>query len=165
MRAKVTSIRTPADSNAPLAVGLNGAFDVKLSPDGQRLYTTGTLSVALAVFERNPDNGALSQVQTLYAAEVPALDGACEIGLSPDGASLYVTGYQADAVTAFQLANPIPTLYNLQPASAAAGSPGLTLSVQGENFVPGAAAYVNGAADRPNSSIPMRWKSSWRQPT
>ena len=47
-------------------------MNVKLSPDGQRLYATGTLSVALAVFERNPDNGALSQVQTLYAAEIPA---------------------------------------------------------------------------------------------
>jgi predicted outer membrane repeat protein len=141
-----------AGGDLPLAQGLNGAFDVKLSPDGRYLYATGSLSDALAVFERNLDTGALTQVQTINTSTVPTLDGAREIGLSADGASLYVTGYNSDAVNAFQLANPVATLSSLLPASALAGSPASTLSVLGENFVPGAVAYVNGQV-RPTEFI------------
>jgi len=133
-------------SNAVLAQGLDGAMNVKLSPDGRFVYATGNLSDALVVFERNLDTGQLSQVQTISAIEIPALDGAREIDLSQDGTSLYVTGYLADAVTGFQLANPIPTLASLLPASAPAGSMGTTVMVQGENFVDGATVYVNGVA-------------------
>jgi hypothetical protein len=121
-------------------------MNVKISPDGRYLYATGNLSDALVVFERNLDSGQLNQVQTISALEIPALDGAREIGLSPDGTSLYVTGYLADAVTGFQLANPIPTLASLLPASAPAGSVDTMVMVQGENFIPGATVFVNGEA-------------------
>ncbi len=134
------------------AEGLNGAMSVKVSPDGRYLYATGNLSDAVAVFERNSKTGQLTQVQTLSAAWLPALDGARELGLSPDGASLYVTGYLADAVSGFQLANPVPTLSSLLPASASQGSAGFKLRVKGENYVPGTTAYISGQA-RPTQFI------------
>ena len=137
---------------ATQAEGLNGAMSVKVSPDGRYVYATGNLSDAVAVFARDTKNGQLTQVQTLNTATLPALDGARELGLSPDGMSLYVTGYLADAVSALQLANPIPTLSSLLPASAVQGSAGFKLRVKGENFVPGATAYISGQA-RPTEFI------------
>ena len=131
---------------APVAEGLGGAMDVKLSPDGRYVYATGSISDSLAVFERNASNGALIQVQAIYpSGGLPALDGAREIALSPDGSSVYVTGYVNDAVVTFHGANPAPTLSSLQPASAEAGGSSLIVRVQGEHFVPGAVASVDGA--------------------
>lgn len=128
------------------AEGLDGAMDVKVSPDGEYVYATGYVSDAVAVFGRNPADGALSQVQVLYPFfDLPALDGVREIGLSPDGTAVYVTGYLDDAVVLFHTANPLPTLDSLLPASATAGSGGLTVRVLGQNFVPGAIGQVNGA--------------------
>ncbi len=128
------------------AEGLDGALDVKISPDGAHVYVTGYLSDALTVFERNEETGILNQVQALYpSGGLPALDGAREISVSPDGTAVYATGSNSDAVVAFHTANPIATLSNLLPASAVAGGPEFTLRVQGENFVPGATVRVNGA--------------------
>ncbi|MCI0394733.1 MAG: beta-propeller fold lactonase family protein [Chloroflexi bacterium] len=135
------------------AEGLDGAMNVKVSPDGQYLYATGYDSDALAVFARNSSNGVLTQVQTLYpAAGLPALDGAREISVSPDGTAVYATGYQDDAVVAFHTANPVATLSSLLPASAPAGSPALTVRVQGQNFVPGSVVRVDGA-NRPTAYV------------
>jgi predicted outer membrane repeat protein len=128
------------------AEGLNGARDVKVSPDGQYLYATGTVSDALAVFARN-QSGVLSQVQTIYAAgNAPALNGAWEIGTSPDGTAVYATANANSSVVAFHTANPVPTLDSLLPASATAGSGGLTIRVLGQNFVPGVMGQMNGVA-------------------
>ncbi|HNB53239.1 MAG TPA: IPT/TIG domain-containing protein, partial [Anaerolineales bacterium] len=52
----------------------------------------------------------------------------------------------------FQIANPIPNLTNLLPASAPAGGSGFTLRVQGENFLPTSVAQVGGA-DRATTFI------------
>ncbi len=139
--------------DSPDAEGLNGARDVKISPDGEYVYVTGALSDALSVFGRNLSNGILSQVQVIYAAgNNPALNGAWEIGVTPDGTAVYVTGNVNNSVVAFHAANPQPTLDNLLPASATAGSGGLTVRVLGQNFVPGAVGRVNGA-NRPTTYV------------
>jgi hypothetical protein len=44
------------------------------------------------------------------------------------------------------IANPVPVLRRLLPASAIAGGSGLTLTVEGESFVPGVQAVVDGAS-------------------
>jgi DNA-binding beta-propeller fold protein YncE len=133
--------------------GLDGAFDVKLSPDGQFLYATGQNSDALAVFGRNPDTGVLNQIQVLYASgSAPALDGAREISVSPDGTAVYASGYLNDSVVAFHTANPVATLTSLLPASAPAGSPALLIRVYGENFVPGSIVRIGGS-NRPTNYI------------
>ena len=137
-----------------MAEGLDGATDVKVSPDGQYVYVTGYLSDALAIFARNTSNGGLlTQVQTIQAnGNLPALDGARQIGVSPDGSAVYVGSSVSSAVVAFHTANPQATLLNLLPVSAQAGSPALTMRIQGEDFVPGAVAQVNGN-DRPTTFI------------
>lgn len=57
------------------------------------------------------------------------------------------------AVAAFlPTANPAPSLAALEPASATAGSGGLTLTVSGTNFVPGAVLRWNGN-DRPTTVV------------
>ena len=68
---------------------------------------------------------------------LPALDGARDTALSPDGRTLYATGYNDNKVVALHMANPIPALTSLSPASAAAGSAGFKLTVNGEGFIPG----------------------------
>ena len=137
-----------------MAEGLDGAISVKVSPDGQYVYVTGYNSDALAVFARNTNNsGSLIHVQTINAnGDAPALDGAREIGLSPDGSAVYVGSTVNSAVVAFHTANPAATLSNLLPASAQAGSPAITVQIQGENFVPGAVARVDGS-DRDTTFI------------
>ena len=75
--------------NATEGEGLNGAMNVKVSPDNRFVYVTGNLADSVAVFERNLTNGILTQVQTLYNGGGFALDGAREIGLSPDRSSVY----------------------------------------------------------------------------
>lgn len=133
--------------------GLNGAMDVKVSPDGQYVYVTGSISDALSVFARNPANGVLSQVQVIYTFfGLPAVDGARQIAPAPDGRGVYITATVDDAVVSFRMANPVPTLNALLPASAAAGSGGLTVRVLGQNFVPGIVGRVNGA-DRETSYV------------
>jgi DNA-binding beta-propeller fold protein YncE len=145
--------QTPEGVEVAEVEGLDGAFDVKLSPDGQFLYATAQNSDALSVFQRNPDTGVLSQIQVIYAnGGSPALDGAREINVSPDGTAVYTAGYLADSVVAFHTANPVATLSSLNPASAPAGSPALTVSVLGENFIPGAVVRVNGS-NRPTTYI------------
>jgi DNA-binding beta-propeller fold protein YncE len=141
-----------AAAEAVAVAGLDGAFDVKLSPDGLYLYATGNIADAVSVFGRNA-SGVLTQVQIITpTAGLPALDGARELVVSPDGTAVYATGGNADSVVAFHTANPVPTLSSLLPASAAAGTPNLVVRVQGEHFVPGAVVQVGGA-DRPTEFV------------
>lgn len=128
------------------AEGLDGARDVRVSPDGQYVFVTGSISDGLAVFVRG-QNGVLTQVQALFPFfGNPALDGAWQIEVSPDGAAVYVTGYVNDSVVVFRGANPLPVLDSLLPASATAGSGGQTIRVLGQSFVAGVVGQVNGAA-------------------
>ncbi len=144
--AQLYAPEAAASVEAVQAEGLDGARDVKVSPDGQYVFATGTVSDALAVFARN-QNGVLSQVQTIYAAgNAPALNGAWEIVTSPDGTAVYATANANSSVVAFHTANPVPTLDSLLSASAAAGSGNLTIRVLGQDFVPGVVGQMNGVA-------------------
>lgn len=130
----------------PQAEGLDGVTSVKVSPDGQYVYASGRTSDALAVFGRNFSNGVLTQVQVIYPFfGNPALDGAREIDVTPDGTAVYVTGSIDSSVVAFHAANPVPVLSSLLPASATQGGPAFTLRVTGEEFVPGAVVQVDGS--------------------
>lgn len=147
-----TSPETPTGTDAVEAEGLDGAINVKVSPDGRFVYVSAFFSDAVSVFERNLSTGVLTQIQVLYDDGSLTLDGAREIGLSPDGTSVYLTSYADGAVQLLQIANPIATLATLLPSSAQAGSGGIILQLQGENFVPGSVARVNGA-DRPTTFV------------
>ncbi|MBK8987616.1 MAG: beta-propeller fold lactonase family protein [Chloroflexi bacterium] len=134
---------------------LAGARGLEISPDGLSIYVAAYTDKALTVLDRNPNNGAISLRQAIFRNAVtglPALNGAYSVAVSPDGSSVYTAAYLDDAVVLLQTANPIATLTSLQPASAQVGAPALTLVIEGEGFVPGSIARVNGA-DRPTTFV------------
>jgi DNA-binding beta-propeller fold protein YncE len=83
-------------------VALSGPEEIAVSPDGRNVYATSFFSSAIAIFDRAPAGGALTQ-KPAPAGCVSADDtgGICQSGraleeaeglaLSPDGAGVYVT--------------------------------------------------------------------------
>ena len=87
---------------------LFGASGVAVSPGGLHVYVTGRDDDGLATFERDPVTGGLAHLETLYEGDddgdgpIDGLDGAEAVIVSPDGAHVYVTGFQDSAVAAFE---------------------------------------------------------------
>lgn len=82
-------------------IGLDGAMDVAISPDGKSVYVLGFLDNAIAIFSRDPASGALTQLAAPNGCIADAGDGvACQDGLgllgpsgvtvSSDNAHVYV---------------------------------------------------------------------------
>jgi DNA-binding beta-propeller fold protein YncE len=99
------------DKCAP-AHGLNGAAGLAISPDGRNLYVAALESDAVAVLDRNPATGVLtqdgapggciSQAGADGCAPGRALDGPGSVTVSADGRNVYVTSAFANAVAAFR---------------------------------------------------------------
>jgi hypothetical protein len=97
---------------------LAGAVGVATSPDGNSVYVASHESDALAVFDRDPATGGLTQRPGLACVsenggacqDGTALDGAGGVAASADGKSVYVTSVESDAVAVFDraLAPPPP---------------------------------------------------------
>jgi 6-phosphogluconolactonase (cycloisomerase 2 family) len=87
------------------APGLEGAAGAAVSPDGDHVYVTGNDDDAVVAFERNRGTGALAYMETSadgdYDGLVEGLDGARAVVVSPDGRSVYVAGFDDDAVAHF----------------------------------------------------------------
>ncbi len=83
--------------------GLSSASRVALSPDGAHVYVTGEADDAVATFSREPATGALTFVEQEKdgVGGVVGLNGAFGVAASPDGAHVYVTGVNDDAVATF----------------------------------------------------------------
>jgi DNA-binding beta-propeller fold protein YncE len=93
---------------------LDGAETVAISPDGANVYIASRIDNGVAVFDRDPANGRLTQkpgtagcISVVGAgppdncADGTALDGASKVAVSPDGANVYVASRHADAVAVF----------------------------------------------------------------
>lgn len=88
-----------------------GSRAVAVSPDGRNVYVAASVSDAVAIFQRNPRNGALLQQPgtggcvadrgAAGCAKAVGLDGPNSIAISSDGGSVYVTSRGSNSVTAF----------------------------------------------------------------
>jgi DNA-binding beta-propeller fold protein YncE len=98
-------------------VALDGPHGLAVSPDGLSLYVPAAVSDAVAVFDRDPTNGTLTQKTGIAAclsetgtggscADATALDNAFGVTVSPDGRSVYVTATVSGSVSVFTRAPP-----------------------------------------------------------
>jgi DNA-binding beta-propeller fold protein YncE len=92
-------------------VSFDDVVDAAISPDGRTLYLAAQTSDAVAVLDRDPTNGTLTQKAGAAGCvnEIPAegcadglaLDGANAIAVSPDGRNVYVTATGSDSIAIF----------------------------------------------------------------
>jgi len=85
--------------------GLDGISAIEISEDGQFLYTASEDDNAVNLFSRNQADGTLTPV-VLYqdvaaGGMVEGLDGATDLKVSLDGSYLYVSAFEANAVSVF----------------------------------------------------------------
>jgi len=141
--------------------GLNGAYDVKVSPDHKNVYVVGGNDKALLVFDRSSITGALtfreafSDVGVGLGTAQDGLNNARNINFSPDGANLYVTGGTDDALLVFDRNTTTGALTFREAFSdqAAAGTVGTNLDGLDHAYYPivspdGKNLYVTGYLDR-----------------
>jgi DNA-binding beta-propeller fold protein YncE len=92
------------------ARSINGANDVVISPDGRNVYVASFSSDAVAIFDRDPATGALTQrpgagcIAHAGAGNCSpgrALDGPTDLAISPDGRNVYVTASESNSVAIF----------------------------------------------------------------
>jgi len=85
---------------------------VAVSPDGNTVYTASSGSDAVAVFDRDPTTGELTQKAGTAGCisetgtgglcqDGKALDGAYSVTVSPDGNTVYATSNLSNAVAVF----------------------------------------------------------------
>lgn len=148
LTGRLSYLRTYKDGTGGFDA-LGGTTSVAISQDGSHLYTTALNDRALGLFDRDPETGLLTFVERFARdpnTTLPKLDGANEVVLSPDGATVYTVAGIDDAVTAFAVANPLATIETLLPASAQQGAAALTLTLKGKNFVGGSQVFWQGSA-------------------
>jgi len=84
--------------------GLEGAYSVAVSPDGNHVYAAGKYENALSIFQRNPANGSLSFLASLRdgMGGVEGLGGVNGLAFSRDGAYLYVAADMDNSLSLFE---------------------------------------------------------------
>jgi 6-phosphogluconolactonase (cycloisomerase 2 family) len=85
-------------------VDFRGGNRPVLSPDGKRLYVTGTVSCSLACFSRDSSSGKLTFLATIRdeSTGAGAKLGANGAAFSPDGKHLYVSLEDGKAISVFE---------------------------------------------------------------
>lgn len=82
--------------------GLAGASEVILTPDGSTLFVAGLSDNAIAIFERESDDGSLD-FEEVVRLPGPGLGGAISMSMSRDGKHLYVAASADGAITVFRI--------------------------------------------------------------
>ena len=74
-------------------LGIATPLGLAISPDGKHVYATGSDDLAMAIFSRNPDTGALTFVEAVDVfGNMEGVDNTYGVAVSPDNLSVYVTG-------------------------------------------------------------------------
>ena len=102
--------------------GLKGARGIAVSPDGLSAYTTSSTDGAVVSFDRNPSRGALVGRGCIADDGSPAgcgqtttgLVGARRVAVSPDGRSVYATGFSSFAIVRFRREDLMPPRLTLK---------------------------------------------------
>lgn len=131
------------------ADGLAGAAGVATSPDGSHVYVAGSGEQSLAAYARLPAGGlALVEVERDGAGGVAGLAGAVGVAISPDGAHVYATGPEDDAVAVFARDAGSGALDWVQvQVDGVAGVDGLAGALWAALSPDGAHLYVSGPGD------------------
>jgi 6-phosphogluconolactonase (cycloisomerase 2 family) len=92
-------------------ISIAGANSLVVSPDGAYVYVAASTSDAVAVFSRNETTGVLTQlsgtdgcvadVGVITCDDGEGLDGANDLAITADGATLYVTASSSSAISQF----------------------------------------------------------------
>jgi 6-phosphogluconolactonase (cycloisomerase 2 family) len=111
--------------------GLNGAYGMAISPDGQFLYVSSISDNAIVVLRRGPTDGGLIGgvspfLNPRYVDTIthPNLLAAYDIVISPDGSYLYAAGYFSGNILIFAR-NPIDGKLTYQATVTNSGIPSL----------------------------------------
>lgn len=86
-----------------VAIGLNGAFGVAVSPDGKQVYVVAEQDRSVSTFNRAAD-GSLSPPSVIRQGDpgVYGLGGAQGVRVAPNGKEIFVTGYDDDSFSVFK---------------------------------------------------------------
>ena len=102
----LTHIGTLADADAGVD-GLEGAFGVTLSPDGNHVYVAAVDDRSVAVFDREIDGSltfveVIKDLQVIDSVTIDGLAGAQGVAVSSDGGHVYVSAPSDNAVSVFE---------------------------------------------------------------
>ena len=88
-------------------VGLDGAFNIRVSADNAHVYVAAEAENAIALFDRNPD-GTLQQ-RSVWRHETPdrpGLIGVQGLAISPDGLEVFAGGFADNSLSIFRRIQP-----------------------------------------------------------
>ncbi len=122
--------------------GIQGAYLMDFTPDGNYLYVVGQDENAVAVFTRNVNDGSLSLVQVIRNNQNGNnnMNFPVKVKVSPDGRQVLVTSYADNAITWFNRNNSNGRLTYAGsrsdediPNDVLLGASGLSISKDGKN--------------------------------
>jgi 6-phosphogluconolactonase (cycloisomerase 2 family) len=116
------SLTQVLEDNSPENLGINGVYGLAISPDGQHLYTAGSTSNSIAVFEINAVDGSLTHLESEFQGvddpsdagpTVTFMDRPVDLLVSPNGQYLFVAADFSSSLVVFER-DPVTGLLNYQ---------------------------------------------------